>query len=219
MTNTRRKTVAFAASMAAGLAAGSPAALAHGGDGSTRSDRGASSTPRGDNGHSRGGERSHGRRGHHGQARRLAAVAERLGVTRAQLRAAIADGFRAQKNVTRPNLSRAAYTTAVAAALGVTVADVERAREAARAADGREAKRAAYAAALGKTVTEVAAAIDKVEADFRAAKKTYRQQTIDAFYAAVASALGKDAATVKAAFAAVYGKAAARQRPAACVGR
>ncbi|MDP1849328.1 MAG: hypothetical protein Q8K79_16170 [Solirubrobacteraceae bacterium] len=143
----------------------------------------------------------------------LAKIASTLGVTAAQLRAAL----EANRPAKPARAARGAdgMASELAAALGVDVADVQEilaanrpakpargtqgARRAARGAKPSNTKLiAALASGLNLDAATVRAAFTKIEADHRAAHAAREAAT----YAAVAQQLGLETAAVKAAFAA-----------------
>jgi uncharacterized membrane protein YkoI len=147
-----------------------------------------------------GGPGGHGPGGHGD----LAAVAQKLGVTEAKLRSAL--------DAARPagdHKDRGDWAAGVAKALGVETAKVQQILDANRpqpgAGRGRDrgpgrlddsALVGALAKGLSQTEAQVRSALTQV-AQAHQAERTARES---AMYAAVAKALGKDAAAVKAAF-------------------
>jgi len=132
----------------------------------------------------------------------LAAVARTLDVTEARLRAAVQDARPADG----PRDRRGDFAAALAEALGVETADVQRVLEANRPERGPGGPRGGRPGD-GALVTALARGLSKTEAQVRAALEEVRQahraeheEREDAFFAAVARALGKDAADVEAAF-------------------
>jgi len=150
-----------------------------------------------------GDRRGRGGRGHGPGARAdLAAVARTLGVTEARLRAAVRDARPADSRRDR----RGELAAALAEALDVEAADVREVLVANRPERGPGGRRGgrlddgalvtALAQGLSKTETQVRAALEEVQQAHRAE----HEERQDAFFAAVARALGKDAADVEAAF-------------------
>lgn len=173
-------------------------------------------------GDGRGPQGGPGRGGRHGErlsSSQLSAIAKKLGVTGAQLKAAITAAHQANKpkNGEKPDDHRGPgkgdIAEELATALGVSEDDVEKMLEANRPdrSEGRpkpgerpdsSALVSALAKGLGKDEATVKAALDKVFA----AKQADRTDHRDAEFAAIAKKLGLEAADVKAAFEAVLPK-------------
>jgi 2-hydroxychromene-2-carboxylate isomerase len=166
--------MAVVLSSAALIGAGAPAgALAHGGH-----DRG---------GHHRAGW--HGKRGHD---RGLGRLAHELGVTKAQLKAALKTVAEQQKTAARPP----SFKDLLAKQLGLTTDQVKAAAETAKSsgADTKDEWLAAFANALGVDVPTLTAAFDAA----RTEQKAQIEAACDAFVNALAQQLGVPAEKVAA---------------------